>query len=242
MKLCQCRRLSPSGTSHESDACQEDQFFQICTVNPTQRSGRCDCDSIFLTNSARLLDASLLLVSEQIRKEALTVLFERNNFQFDGETKLGQVRHAFEGLLGRIRSCSLITIIRDDPLTGRQIDLIKKPWAPFTALQKLIIWGTTIYKKATEFFEEGVLNVFRPMAFLPLISFELHFPEQRYGRVPETVGRRLSLRAEDILLKDPILPEEEQVKPTSTDLSGVEETKRSRFTRKVGKASVWIDA
>jgi hypothetical protein len=62
------------------------------------------------------------------------------------------------------------------------------------------------------------------MAFLPLTSFNLHLPPQCFGCVPEAVGIRLNLRAKDVLLKDPMLPEEKQVKPISTSSKAVEES------------------
>jgi hypothetical protein len=63
-------------------------LFHICTVDLKQSSGQCDCESIVHTTSARSVDTSLLSVSEQIRTEALTVLFERNHFHLDSELKL----------------------------------------------------------------------------------------------------------------------------------------------------------
>lgn len=162
---------------------------------------------------AGLLDISLLSVSEQIHKEAIIVLFERNHFHFNHKDGLRKITKAFKGLVGNVRSCTLIDSIYDGPLSSSEITRIKEDWAGFSALRKLTI-NAIIYTTGNDLFEDGVLNNFRPMAFLPLASFDLYI--QDYNRVVPTASRRrLSFRAKEILLKDPTLPEEKQVEPSA---------------------------
>lgn len=190
-------------------------FFQIRTLDLAWTP------SNYWTTFVGLLDISLLSVSEQIHKEAIIVLFERNHFHFDHKDDLRKMTKAFKSLVGNIRSCSLIDSIYDGPLSSLEITRIKEDWAGFSALRKLTIMAI-ICKTGNDLFEDGVLNNFRPMAFLPLASFDLYILD--YDRaVPTAIRRRLSFRAKEILLKDPTLPEEEQVKPSAAYVDSGEE-------------------
>jgi hypothetical protein len=81
--------------------------------------------------------------------------------------------------------------------------------------------------------------------FLPLTSFDLHvLKPSPYKALLEIVIRRLSLRAKDILLKDLMLAEEEQAKPTpnSVHWKAMEENKLRKLGQKVSKACLLMYA
>jgi hypothetical protein len=112
------------------------------------------------------------------------------------------MRLSFKGLVGHIRSWSLMSCVGDETLAGWEIESIKGRWEGISTLKNLTIYATLIYRRADDFFEDYNLNNFRPMVScrLPrlIYMFSSHHP---YKALLEIVIRRLSLRAKDILLK-----------------------------------------
>ena len=90
------------------DACQCDQFyFQLCPAASMGEYGSCYCMDHLNSPAARFLYTSLLMVSEQIRTEAMTILFSCKTFHFESEHKLGFVAMVFSNFIGNTRYVSL---------------------------------------------------------------------------------------------------------------------------------------
>jgi hypothetical protein len=138
-----------------------------------------------------------------------------------------------------------MSCVGDETLAGWEIESIKGRWEGISTLKNLTIYATLIYRRADDFFEDCNLNNFRPMVScrLPrlIYMFSSHHPCKA---LLEIVIRRLSLRAKDILLKDLMLAEEEQAKPTpnSVHRKAMEENKLRKLGRKVSKACLLMYA
>ena len=145
-------------------ACQYDQFyFQICPAAFMNEYGECECESDLRSRTARFLDTSLLMVSQQIRTETLTVLFARNPFHL-WEIMLHSLIITFSKFIGSIRNISVKMFLGSQVASAATRQIQRSSWKALSSLHRLTIY-VQLEERGNEHYEEGILNNFRPLAF-----------------------------------------------------------------------------
>lgn len=162
------------------------------------------------------IDSSLLQVCKVVREEASVVMFSLNTFHFSDRTVLESLLNTAPDECGSMQSLSFRDTAYDDSSLARYDQHRNRgPCKLLLNLRSLTIYLRIgpMLPAGVSFFDDGILNFFRPFSRLPLQEAHVHIKvilrgKDQRGNTPDELAG-LERKAQKIMMRDPSLPEED---------------------------------
>jgi len=183
--------------------------------------------------SVPFLDPALLHASQQIRNEAWLILCSSNTFHFVDLRIAASFAKRFSASVLHVRTLSLGEWkLRDEPLYEYEKVNYKIIAERFVGVDKLTLFCELepVFSREVGHFEDGFLNPFRLLGRLALgqAVVKLEVDESHRDRLGSAADV-IAGKAVALLLRDPGLPEEEQVPLPEAIISSIQAENRAKM-------------